>query len=66
LSIVFGSGSQYDSGEEAPWIGLTWSGWEQNARLPSDVPDKVSVENLEKTGRTLSLGLMILGREVDY
>ncbi|MEJ2012124.1 MAG: ABC transporter permease subunit [Anaerolineales bacterium] len=66
LSIVFGSGIQYDSGEEAPWIGLTWSGWEQNARLPSDVPDKVSVENLEKTGRTLSLGLMILGREVDY
>jgi ABC-type dipeptide/oligopeptide/nickel transport system permease component len=66
LSVVFGTGSQYDSGEEAPWVGLTWNGWEENARLPSDSPDHVSVDKLEQSGRTFTLGLMILGRELEY
>jgi len=66
LGVVFDKGSQYDSGAEAPWIGVTWSGWEETAGTPADTLDRISAEKLERSGRCVTLGLMILGREREY
>ena len=66
MSVVFETGSAYDSGEEAPRIGVTWDGWEATSRMESDIFDTISAEKLEQSGRVVSLALMIIGREVDY
>lgn len=50
----------------APQVGLSMQGWERNARLSSDSLQFLSQEGLTEAGRSLSLGLMILGREQDY
>jgi hypothetical protein len=50
----------------APQVGLSMQGWERNARLSSDSLQFLSQEGLTESGRSLSLGLMILGREQDY
>ncbi|HHJ07392.1 MAG TPA: M28 family peptidase, partial [Anaerolineae bacterium] len=63
---VFETGSVRDSGQEAPRIALSWQGWEETSFTPEDTPDKLSEDKLEKAGRTLSLALMILGREKEY
>jgi hypothetical protein len=66
ISVIFDPGSSYDSGEEAPRIGLSWDGWEDSSRMASDTMEAISIEKLEDAGRTLSLALMILGRETQY
>ena len=66
MSVVFETGSAYDSGEEAPRIGVTWDGWEATSRMESDTIDTISAERLEQSGRVVSLALMIIGREIDY
>jgi peptide/nickel transport system permease protein len=66
MRVVFETGSAYDSGEEAPRIGVTWEGWEATSRMESDSIDTISAETLEQSGRAVSLALMILGREINY
>lgn len=66
VSVIYGTGSSRESGEEAPRIGLSWEGWEETSRTTADTLESVSAEKLEKAGRALSLGLMILGRETQY
>ena len=66
LSVVFETGSAFDSGEEAPRIGITWEGWEATSRMESDRIDTITAEKLEQSGRVVSLALMIIGREIDY
>lgn len=66
MSVVFETGNVYDSGEEAPRIGVTWEGWETTSRMESDSIDTISAETLEQSGRAVSLALMILGREINY
>lgn len=51
---------------DIPQIGFSRRGWERNARLNSDSITFMSVENIKNSGRALSLGLMILGRERNY
>jgi len=65
ISIVFEEGSDAGS-QEAPRVGLSWEGWEATSRLPTDTPESVSADRLERAGRVLSLALMILGRELHY
>jgi peptide/nickel transport system permease protein len=52
--------------QEAPTVRLSWEGWQAYARLPSDTMEVVSPQQLEKAGRSLSLALMVLGRERSY
>lgn len=66
LRVVFEESSVYSGGEEAPSVGLVWEGWESVANTAQDQVNLISVENLEDSGRAISLTLMILGRETDY
>lgn len=64
ISIVFEDGANVNAGgEEAPRIGLLWEGWDKTSGTMLDTYENVSAANLEEGGETLSLALMILGRE---
>lgn len=54
------------SGLEAPTVSLSWQGWEEHARLPSDTLEHISMQSLKDSGETLALALMIMGREIQY
>jgi ABC-type dipeptide/oligopeptide/nickel transport system permease component len=66
ISVVFSDGSVNASAEEAPIIGLTWADWQQTSNSAYDTLDNISIDHLDGAGRTLSLALMILGKETDY
>jgi len=66
MSVVFTGKTTRDSGQESPDITLSWQGWENTSRTPSDIIDTISRTKIEKAGRTLALALMILGRETNY
>ncbi|MGD2078572.1 MAG: M28 family peptidase, partial [Chloroflexota bacterium] len=51
---------------EYPQVGIGRSGWEKTAHLPNDTMTFVTSENIEDAGRAVSLGLMIVGREIGY
>jgi peptide/nickel transport system permease protein len=65
LSMVFDN-NPLRGGQEAPQIVISWAGWQATSGTPADTVDAISVDNLEKAGRALSLALMILGRETQY
>jgi len=66
MSIVFEEKSAYESAQEAPEISLSWTGWGEMARRPTDTLDAISTDRLEQAGRALTLALMIMGRETRY
>jgi hypothetical protein len=66
MSIIFEERSFLEGGQEAPQVGLSWQGWEELARRPSDTIETISDDKLEQAGQTLSLALMIMGRETQY
>ena len=64
ISIVFEDGTNFNAGgEEAPRIGLLWEGWDKTSGTTMDTYENISAAHLEEGGETLSLALMILGRE---
>ncbi len=65
LSVVFDN-TALGRGQDAPQIRLNWEGWEATSGTPEDTPDTISEDTLEKAGRSLSLALMIMGRETQY
>jgi hypothetical protein len=65
-SVIYQTGSRYDSGEEASRIVVTWQGWGIYSNTGADGIEAVSAEQLEESGRTLALALMIAGRELRY
>ena len=65
ISIVFEEDVE-ELGQEVPNVGLGWQGWTASSRTPADTLTSVSRDRLEQAGRTLSLALMILGRERQY
>lgn len=65
LSIVFEEGAD-EVGQEAPHVALSWTDWEATSNTSGETVDAVSATRLEEVGRTLSLALMTLGRELDY
>ena len=67
IGVIYNdSNASTDGGHEAPFVRLSWEGWDEYAGLPADTIDTISNENLEDAGRTLAMTLMILGREVNY
>ncbi len=66
FDLVFGERSSFQSGQEAPLIGLSWQGGTENAGTTADGPDTVSADKLKQAGQTVGLALMVLGRELDY
>ena len=67
IGVIYQEGSTFqEGGQQAPVLSLSWEGWEEHARRPSDTLDNISTENLEKAGRALATALMVLGREIDY
>jgi hypothetical protein len=67
LSVIYDEGgAEGHQAQEAPSVRLSWQGWEEHARLPTDTLDNVSSERLEKAGRALALALMVMGRERTY
>jgi len=52
---------RYATGQEAPTIVLEWEGAEELSRLPEDMPDALSKENLRKAGQAIALALMAMG-----
>ncbi len=68
MSLIYeevSSGSD-TGGKQAPVVRLFWEGWDETSRLPTDTPDQISEEKLEKAGRALAMALMALGREIEY
>ncbi|MGD2163597.1 MAG: M20/M25/M40 family metallo-hydrolase, partial [Anaerolineales bacterium] len=65
-SVIYQTGNRYDSGEEASRIVVTWQGWKIYSNTMQDSLEAVSAEQLEESGRTLALALMIAGRELRY
>lgn len=64
ISVVFEDGNTViGGGDEAPRIGLLWEGWDLTAGTMLDTYENVSVAHLDESGKTLSLALMMLGRE---
>ena len=66
LSLIFSEGSPLDSGEEAPRVRVYREGWEATSHTVKDQLAYISAESLEEAGRVITLGLMIIGREIDY
>jgi hypothetical protein len=66
LNRIFSSGSEQESGEQAPRVTLHGYGWEAKSHTAEDTCSGISEAELEKAGEALSLSLMILGRELDY
>ena len=66
IGIVFEEKSRYESGQEAPKVGLRWEGWEAMSYRPVDTLSEVSAEKLDRAGRVASLALMTLARERQY
>jgi peptide/nickel transport system permease protein len=65
-SVIYQTGSSYDSGEEASRIVVTWQGWEAYSNMNNDEIRFVSEEQLEQSGRTIAMAVMVAGRELRY
>jgi hypothetical protein len=66
LSIVFDRSQTRSGGQDAPMVGVRWSGWEQTAHTAADTLEAVDEDKLQRAGETVALALMVLGRETDY
>jgi peptide/nickel transport system permease protein len=49
-----------------PQAGISRTGWYKTARLPNDNLTFITGQNVEDAGRSVALGLMILGRETNF
>ncbi len=65
LDVIFGGTSNVVT-SDAPTISLNWAGFEETIGTPDDTPAAIDPAKLEKSGRALSLALLIMGREVNY
>lgn len=67
ISTIYSDGNPFlQSGQEAPELQLFWEGWQAYNRLPGDTIEKISADDLETIGETLTFSLMTLGRETEY
>jgi hypothetical protein len=63
FSELFRQRSMRDSGEEAPLVLLRRKDWQILSNIASDTPAQINPDNLHQAGETLSLSLMVLGRD---
>ena len=67
MNLIYSTSNPFlQGGVEAPVVRIFWEGWEENSLMPTDTYQNIKVENLTDTGKTLSMALMILGRETQY
>ncbi|MBN1582502.1 MAG: ABC transporter permease subunit [Anaerolineae bacterium] len=66
ISIVFEDKSQWEGGQEAAEIFLSWQGWDSGSHLPTDSLETISQDRLGQAGQTLTLALMVIGHELNY
>jgi len=66
VGIIFQDRSIWAGGQEAPGISIAWESWGATSGLQSDTSANLSSDKMERAGRALALGLMILGRERNY
>ena len=67
IGVIYDQSNPFlQGGQEALMVRLLWEGWQEHSRLPTDTLANVSAANLEQTGRSLALTLMVLGRETQY
>jgi hypothetical protein len=66
LSIIFEEGSAYSSASEAPFIGIYWDEWWDTGGTMGDNYETINPDYLQKVGEVLSLGVMVIGHEIDY
>ncbi|MDX1438093.1 MAG: M28 family peptidase, partial [Anaerolineales bacterium] len=67
ISVIYDDDSSaQQGGQDAPIVRVVWDGWYENARTAQDTLENISREAIEEAGNTLTLALMIMGREIDY
>ena len=66
LSVIFEEGSTFSAADEAPYVGLYWDEWWETGGTALDNLDTINVDYLQKVGETLSLGVMVIGHELNY
>jgi hypothetical protein len=67
ISVIYGNQSSLtQGGQEAPEMHIFWEGWEQTSRTELDTMEAISADKLDRAGETLTLALMIIGRETQY
>ncbi len=65
LDAIFGNPNQALT-TDAPTITLSWRGSNETLGTPFDTPDIIDPAKLQEAGQTISLGLLIMGREPNY
>lgn len=65
VGVIYEAGSRAAEAPPGPLVRLAWEGWEAAAFTP-DTPAQLSAQKLEEAGETLTLTLMLLGRERNY
>ena len=66
LGVMFEATRSTPAGQRAPQIALRWEGWEATSRTVDDRAGLLDEAKLAAAGRTIALGLMVLGRETEY
>lgn len=65
ISVIFDPNARVPNAGY-PWLWLAWEGSEALEGLPADGPEALQAAILERSGRTLTLLLAVLGREPTY
>ncbi len=65
LSVLFEEGG-VGQATEAPHIGVHWDEWWDTGGTLDDNMDTIDLEKLQQVGEALSLGVMVLGYELNY
>ena len=64
ISMIYDeSGAYTKRGQEAPVMRLYWEGWDATSLTANDTLTAVSQAHLREAGQTLSLSLMMMGRD---
>jgi Zn-dependent M28 family amino/carboxypeptidase len=67
VGVIYDAGSRSNQARASePLVRLSWEGWEVSTHRASDTLEQISPARLEDAGQTLSLALMLLGRERQY
>jgi len=66
LSVIFEEGNPYSAADEAPYLVLYWDGWWEIGGTAQDNLETINPDYLQKAGEVLSLGVMVIGHELNY
>ena len=65
LSVLFEEGTNAPTAE-APFVGIYWDEWWDTGGTMEDNMDTIDLEKLQQAGEVLSLGVMVMGFELNY